>query len=176
MNAPSDAQLAIRIQQNDTRAAAEFYNRHKGSVYHYCLQLLQGVESAKDAAQNTFLKFFDAINELRQPAAVRAWLYTIARNEVYSSLRQRRNNGPIAEVIDEDTPYEKVVQEEEAEMVQSLLGKLKPEHREVLFLLEYEGMSYAEISRVTGISLSAVESRIFRARMELSEKLQRYLK
>ncbi len=61
-------------------------------------------------------------------------------------------------------------------LVQTLLAQLKPEHHEVLHLLEYERMSYAAIAKLTGISISAVESRIFRARKEMAKKLAVYYK
>jgi len=174
----SDDQLAIRIQQHDTVASAEFYIRHKRDVFQYCYRMLQSKQGAEDALQSAFLKFFSSIAALRTPATVKSWLYSIARNEVYSQLRKTRKNGSIdeLELAADDTPHEAFVRTEDAALVQRLLAELRPEYHEVLYLLEYEQMTYAEIAGVAGISVSAVESRIFRARKELSKKLSPYMK
>ncbi len=74
-----------------------------------------------------------------------------------------------------ESPHEAFVTQEQAEIVQRLLAQLKPEYREVLLLVEYEQMSYADIASVTGTTLSSVESRIFKARKALGKKLKQYL-
>ncbi|MFH0989161.1 MAG: RNA polymerase sigma factor [bacterium] len=178
MQESTDSELVLKAQQHDVRAAAELYNRHKQAIYHYALRLLQCVESAEDAVQTTFLKFLTSLDQLHNCAAVKGWLYAIARNEVYSQLRRKRGNGSLddVEVIDEETPHEQLVHTEEIELVQVMLTRLKAEHREVLHLLEYERLSYEEIAGITGVSVSAVESRIFRARKELAKKILTYYK
>jgi RNA polymerase sigma-70 factor (ECF subfamily) len=178
MEESTDSELVLRAQQHDARAAAELYNRHNLAIYRYALRLLQRVENAEDAVQTTFLKFFTSLDQLHDPAAVKGWLYAIARHEVYSQFRRKRNDGSIddVEIIDEATPHEQLVHKEEIELVQVMVTRLKTEHREVLHLLEYEHLSYEEIARVTGLSVSAVESRIFRARKELAKRITTHYK
>jgi len=176
MHSNSDEQLAIRMQRDDLVASAEFYSRHKGDVFQFCVRLLHNTQDAEDALQSAFLKFLHSVHSLRSPSTVKAWLYAIVRNEVYSSLRKRRSNGSLdeVEVPGAETPHETFVRSEDIEVVQRLMQELKPEYYEVLFLLEYESMSYAEISEAIGVSVAAVEARIFRARKELSQKLLDY--
>ena len=88
--------------------------------------------------------------------------------------RRKTTNGLDGEaelVWGEETPLEIVIGEERTKLVQRVLGKLKPEYREVLLLREYEQLSYAEIAEVTGDTESSVKSRLFKARRALARKL-----
>jgi RNA polymerase sigma-70 factor (ECF subfamily) len=165
------------MQLNDTSAFAEIYMRYKRAVYEYCYRLLQNRQIAEDATQNTFIKIQQGIQELRVVSSFKAWMFTIARNEVYAHLRRARSNGLEGneDVWEVESPHEEFVHQEQAELVQRLLAELKPEYREVLLLVEYEQMSYAEIASVTGATLSSVESRIFKARKALGKRLRLYM-
>jgi RNA polymerase sigma-70 factor (ECF subfamily) len=174
--AVSDEQLIGRMQLGDSEAFAELYERYRRGVYEYCLRLLQDRDTAADATQNTFIKVHTKIAGLESFASFKAWLFTIARNEIYAYVRRSRTDGIENEDLWEtESPHEELVEREEAELVRRFLGELKPEYREVLLLLEYEQMSYAEIASITGVSISAVESRIFRARKALAKKLREYM-
>ncbi|MDE3057668.1 MAG: RNA polymerase sigma factor [Bacteroidota bacterium] len=172
----SDVELVQRIQLNEPEAFAELYRRYRLGIYQYCFWLLQDHYSAEDATQETFIKAFKAIKNLREAARFKAWIFTITRNEVFAHLRCTKSNGLEEERVAEEqgSPYEELVNQEQKELVQRFLGELKPEYREALILLEYEQLSYAEIASITGSSLSAIESRIFKARKSLSKKLKPY--
>jgi len=163
--------------QNDSEAFAEIYTRFKHRVYEYCFRLTQDRPAAEDATQNTFIKIQLNLRELRNPGSFKAWMFTIARNEVYAHLRRARSNGLEGneDVWESDSPHEEFVAQEQVELVQRLLTQLKPEYREVLLLVEYEQMSYADIAAITGATLSSVESRIFKARKALGKKLKPFL-
>jgi RNA polymerase sigma-70 factor (ECF subfamily) len=173
----SDIRLIQRMQLNDVSAFAEIYTRHKRGVYEYCFRLLQNRQSAEDATQNTFIKVQLGIHQLREITSFKAWMFTIARNEVYAHLRRARSNGLEGneDVWEVESAHEGFVNQEQAELVQKLLAELKPEYREVLLLVEYEQMSYAEFASITGATISSVESRIFKARKALGRKLKPYL-
>lgn len=173
----SDAQLIGRIQLKDSNAFVELYHRYKRRVYEYCFRLLQDRQIAEDATQNTFIRVHESIRSLKNPESFKAWMFAIARNQVYAHVRRLRSNGldENEDVWEVQSPHEEFVIQEQAELVQKLLAELKPEYREVLILLEYEQLSYAEIATVTGSTLSSVESRIFKARKALGKKLKPYL-
>ena len=165
------------MQLNDTSAFAEIYMRYKRAVYEYCYRLLQNRQVAEDATQNTFMKIHHSIGELRSAASFKSWMFRIARNEVYAHLRRARSNGLEAgeDVWEVESPHDEFVHQEQSELVQRLLAELKPEYREVLLLVEYEQLSYADIASITNATLSSVESRIFKARKALAKKLKPYL-
>lgn len=176
MQSSTDTDLVRHIQQGESSAFVELYFRYKRNIYEYCFRLLQEKHNADDAMQNTFIKVYQRIGELKNPASFKAWLFTIARNEVYSLFRKTHNNGSLddEDIFDPSSPHDEVVQQEQTELVQKFLAQLKPTYREVLILLEYEQLSYAEIASVTGNSVSSVESMIFRARKALAKKLKPY--
>jgi len=170
--------LIRRVQSGDTEAFRQLYGSYKDQVYNYCRRLLNSTEDAEDAAQEAFVRVFQNISTLDHPASFRYWLYTIVRNEVFGRIRLRSGHQMESLRDDEErvwideTPHDKSVRSETTELVRMMIGKLKPEYREVILLREYEGMSYVEIAAITGNSESSVKSRLFKARRALSEKLE----
>jgi RNA polymerase sigma-70 factor (ECF subfamily) len=74
------------------------------------------------------------------------------------------------------TAFDDLMKEEKQKVVRSALQQLKPEHREILVLREYQDLSYDEIAETLGLRLEAVKSRIFRARKEMKNLLNEYFK
>jgi len=175
----TDEQLIDQIGAGNPAAFAQLYQRHKHALYAFCLRLLKDRDDALDAVQETFVKIHNRLSTLNDPASFRAWMFAIVRNEVYANLRRKKNleglEGEAKEVWEEGTPLDSVIGEERTELVQRLLGKLKPEYREVLMLREYEQLSYAEIAAVTGDTESSVKSRLFKARKALTKKFMPYV-
>jgi RNA polymerase sigma-70 factor (ECF subfamily) len=178
----SDETIVQQVRAGNVNAFAQLYDKYKGNVYAYCHRLLQNQPSAEDAVQNTFMKAYQSISTLDDPAAFKYWLFMIARNEVYTILRKVRSNGQVKslddseEIWDEHTPYSEAVQTNIVDIIQEFLGQLKTEYREVLILREYEQLTYLEIAALTGDTESSVKSRIFHARKALTKKLKPYFK
>ncbi|MFH0991414.1 MAG: RNA polymerase sigma factor [bacterium] len=172
----TEAELIHKAQLKDERAFAELFKRYRFSVIEYCSQLLQNRETAKDAAQNTFIKVYNSLETLRNHDSFKAWLFTIARNEVYALIRRNRCNVSIDDLDVWETPtvHDDYIKQEAEEIIQHLLRRLKPEYREVLLLDEYEGFSYAEIASITNNTVSSIESRIYKARKALSKKIKTF--
>ncbi len=172
----SETDLVAGLQTGSRQAFAEMYERLKEPVYAFCVRMLNDRAPAEDAAHDAFLKAFQAIHTLEEPRAFRAWFYRIVRNEVYAQLRRKRmlplEDGE--EVWDEENPHLQLVARERTELIRILLARLKPDFRDVLMLREYDGLSYEEIATVTDSSVSAVKSRIFKARKALATKLKSY--
>jgi len=173
----SEDQLIKRLKEGDSAAFGELYRKYRGRIHRFALKLLQRTDLAEDIVQETFLKMHDAIATLDRNPSLASWLFTIARNEVYSHLRKERRNG---QRVDADevwiggTVFDEVSEAETVEIVQRFVACLKNEYKEVLMLREYEGLSYEEISAVTGDSVSSVRSRLFKARKALTQKLKPY--
>ena len=110
---------------------------------------------------------------LADPGAFPAWLYRIARHRALGELRKKRQPLSSLEGIDlaeegEDDDFSA----EDAERVHAALGRLAPEHREVLLLRFFEGMTYEDIARVTGCQLGTVRSRIHYAKRALRRVME----
>lgn len=169
----SDSRLLDLAKCGEADAFAEIYARYRDSIYHYCLRLLKSDDLALDAVQETFLRMHNQMGTLHDGLALRAWLFSIARNYSFNSMRGARLKEPldVDALSDEDTPYEIYVREEQSANLKALVDGLKPVYREVIVLKEYEGLSYAEIAAVTGTTESAVKSRLFKARKALTRAL-----
>ncbi len=170
----TDEQLLERIQHGEAKAFTQLYEQYKTRLYSYCLRLLRNSRAAEDAVQETFVKVHAGCNSVRSFQSLRAWIFTIARNEAFGILRRAKIDlvEEDGQVWETETPLELLIRSEVKDIVQHFLGELKPEYREVLILREYENLSYAELASITSSTESAVKSRLFKARKALVKKLQ----
>jgi RNA polymerase sigma-70 factor (ECF subfamily) len=154
--------------------AQALYGRYYSNVYRYALSQLRSPEDAEDAAQNTFLRAFAALQKGVVPESEAAWLFKIAHNVCASSklawLRRRRVELP------RDLDELHVARPESNVDVSGLddaLAAMPPRLREAFLLREWQGLSYAEIAERLDTSHSAVETLIFRARRHLATELRK---
>lgn len=144
------------------------YDRYRQALYAFLFRLSGNPSLAEDLVQETFLR---ALEKVPRGAGdhPRAWIFRVARNLLYDHLRRARRR--------EEVPLEKVRAEESAGSaweppdstgVEKALRRLPPKYREILLLREVEGMSYEEISRTMGLSLSHVRVLLHRARRALA--------
>ena len=166
--------LIEQLKHGDQRALGQLYQEFSSGVFAYCLKILADRQLAEDVVQETFLKVRQHAGSIEKNESFKSWIFRIARNEALMQIRKRRQNGQIDDntVWEEETPHLQLVKAERSEMVNRLLDSLKHEYREVLVLLVYENMSYAEIATITGATESSVKSRIFRARKAMIERLE----
>jgi RNA polymerase sigma factor (sigma-70 family) len=162
--------LARRL--NSDRAFERLYRKHAGDVYRYALVVMRNESDAEDVTQTTFMNAYRAMERGERPRQPQNWLITIAHNVCRQRFRQsqRRPN----EVAYEEELAEATVDEDaiSAEDIRRALGHLAFNQRSALVMRELEGRSYQEIAEIMGISVSAVETLIFRARRALREQLE----
>lgn len=175
----SDEQLAQGIRVDEHLSFGYVYHRYKHRVYAYCYRLLRHPQNAEDATQEAFLKIHRSLGQLENAASLQSWVFSIARNEAFTILRRQRPAEGLEveseEMWDEATPLNHLIETERAAIVRYCLGLLRPMYRELLILKEYEQLSYAEISQVTGASESAVKSGLFKARKAMGKKIEQIL-
>jgi len=174
LNPAAEQALIEQLKHGDQRALGVIYQEFSSGVFAYCLKILADRQLAEDVVQETFLKVRQHADSIQKSGSFKSWIFRIARNEALMQIRKRRQNGQIDDstVWEEETPHVQFVKSERLEIVNRLLDNLKQEYREVLVLLVYENMSYAEIAAVTETTESSVKSRIFRARKAMVERLE----
>jgi RNA polymerase sigma factor (sigma-70 family) len=155
------------------RSFERLYRKHAGDVYRYALVVLRNEADAEDVTQTTFLNAYKAFERGERPRAPQNWLIAIAHNVCRQRFRQsqRRPN----EVVFEEELAEAAVVEDDAisaEDIRRALGHLAFNQRAALVMRELEGRSYQEIAEILDLSVSAVETLIFRARRALREQLE----
>ena len=174
---PDDKALIEAFQEGDEFAFVSLYNRYKGAVYAFCVKMLLDRAQAQDIMQETFLRVYENRDRLHSASSFKSWLFTIARNQCLNQLRRSNRQVPLEENDESnvrlfDTPVASLEKSERIEMVSHFLSQLKPDYREVLILREYHNLSYEEIAAVTRSTLSAVKSRLFKARRRLADYLE----
>jgi RNA polymerase sigma-70 factor (ECF subfamily) len=170
----SDAQLLALAAESQRDALDACYTAYKSRIYTFLLRFLADPELADDVTQEAFTKAFTALPKLERGTKVLPWLYRVASNTAIDHLRRRRRFTWIRIGAMQGTSHEPHAADEsgafgEREHVQSVLRTLPPENAVALLLHALEGYSYKEIAEIQGASLTAVRSRIARARSAFKE-------
>ena len=158
-------------------ATADFeliYRRHARDVYRFALSVVRNPLEAEDVTQTTFLNAYRALERGDRPDRPRSWLLAIAHNAIRSRDRLRLRRPP--EVPLDAAEYRLAASPDESPAVDELLhalGDLPEAQREALARRELQGQTYPEIAEVLGVSVSAVESLIARARRALRAQRER---
>lgn len=174
----SDQDLMKLIQAGDFSPAGEIFDRYSPRIYNFAYRFLKNSEAAEDATQEVFVKMLRYANQFQGDAKLSTWLFSITANLCRDYLRKADNKAkepeetllslPARDNVAADEALEK---REDADRVRKALGLLTPEQREAILLSRYQGMSYAEIAKVSGCSEGAVKTRVFRAMETLKKAL-----
>jgi RNA polymerase sigma-70 factor (ECF subfamily) len=190
-NLDPDSVLMQRVRQGDREAFAELVDKYKQPVLNMAARTLRNLDEAEDVAQNVFIQAYKAAGRYEVTARFSTWLFTIARNACLNELR-RRSRHP-SESLDASldgaeqfprplpdlaapSPPQALLQAELTEKITAALDALPENQRTAILLCQQSELSYEEIARVLGCSLSATKSLIHRGRETLKQRLKPYLK
>jgi RNA polymerase sigma-70 factor (ECF subfamily) len=173
-----DIKLIKRFNKGDTSAFEEIVLKYQDRIYNLCRRMLGNADDAQDAAQDVFLKAYQALPKFQPDASLYTWLYRIATNTcidyrrkpVFESLFGRFEEGErlIHDRASDAPSPEKLYQSRQIDKaLQECLGKLSAKLRAIIVLKEVEELSYEEMSETLDISIGTVKSRLARARKEL---------
>jgi RNA polymerase sigma factor (sigma-70 family) len=155
-------------------ALDELYREHVGDVYRYTYAVLGNHADAEDVTQTTFVNALRALERGERPINPSHWLLVIAHNLVRQRWRQAAARPTLVE-LQNDVPARGLEDEEQPYHLEELVRALQriPEtQREALVMRELEGRSYSDIATVLGLSTSALETLLFRARRSLADELE----
>jgi RNA polymerase sigma-70 factor (ECF subfamily) len=188
----SDLVLVNQARQGDEAAFEELFNRHRRRVSLIASRFFRQREQIEEVVQESFTKAYFALSDFSntQDNSFAAWLARISFNACYDELRRmkRRPESTLSNVSEEESEWlkESLLATGETggdietvaiarDLATKLLSRLSPEDRLVLVMLDAEGMSVAEIAKVTGWSAAKVKVRAHRARASLRKALKRFL-
>jgi RNA polymerase sigma-70 factor, ECF subfamily len=172
-NPEADDIELLRLAADGDRAAFHaLVDRHAQRLYRLAVSLVGNSSDAEDVLQETFIGAFKGLRSFEERSSVKTWLTRILVMQAAQlrRSRKRRMTQPMEDSIPTGAGSPEIGLD-----VQAAIGKLSPEHREILVLREFEQMSYEEIAQVLGVPRGTVESRLHRARGEMREKLKDYL-
>ncbi|MBN8708043.1 MAG: hypothetical protein BGO12_01110 [Verrucomicrobia bacterium 61-8] len=183
----SDIDAMLRLKDGDDLALNEIMDRWQRRVTAFLLRMVNEDAVAVDLAQETFVRVYQCSDRYRPSGTFSTWLFAIAANLARQHLRWQRRHPTESMDVDADTPLSDriaspeespdllALREERAALVKRAVSELPHELREAIVLFEYENMSYVEIAAVVGGSPKAIETRLYRARNLLREKLRPWL-
>ena len=161
-----------------SREIDDLYRAHVAEVYRYAYAVLGNHADAEDVTQTTFLNAYRALEQGVRPRKPTNWLLTIASNAIKQRFRQEQSRPRQVELDERIVQAGTDDEDDEGPSVGELLtalSKIPPQQRQAIVLREFEGRSYNEIAEILGISTSALETLLFRARRSLAEELQHQL-
>ena len=187
-----DAALMLRVKQGDMGAFTELVDKYKQPVMNLAYRMLRDATESEDLAQNVFVQVHRSAHRYQVASKFSTWLFTIARNLCLNEIRRRSRHPadsmdvPHPEQEDhtwhqfEDTktfsPPEKLLHGELEEKIQEAMIELPENQRIAILLCRQDELSYEDIAKTLGCSLSATKSLIHRGRETLKEKLKPYLR
>jgi len=175
-----DNALVKRAAAGDGKAFHQLIDRHSQRLFRLAASLVGNATDAEDVLQETLAGAYRGLGKYEARASFKTWLTRILVTQAAKWRRDRARRGASTSSgqagMAEDVAVADGAAASERRMdVQAALKRLSAEHREVLVLREFEQMSYEEIADVLDVPRGTVESRLFRARQELKEKLKAYL-
>jgi RNA polymerase sigma-70 factor (ECF subfamily) len=184
----TDTNLMLLVKNGDQNAFRELVERHKLAVLNLCLRFTGNKADAEDLAQEVFIRIYQAAPNYEVKAAFTTWLYRITVNLCLNYQRKKKflhffslDHGKnsslqiqdrIPEFADKGRPDIDIEQKELQQIVHKAIQSLPENQKTVLILYRYHNLSYKEISNVLDTSVSAVESRLHRAKQNLKKKLK----
>lgn len=168
----TDPELVARVAQGDEHAFLMLYDRHAGRVHALTLRILDDPMLAEEATQDTFLKLWSRARlYLSERGSLLLWLLTIARRTALDRLRMESRRPSLSDSKDPEDLWQIIpdlnTMPEEARWrsLHFAVQSLQPDHRQVIELAYYQGLSQSEIAEVVGWPLGTVKTRV-RAAME----------
>jgi len=185
-----DAEFSLpALKAGDKAEFARLVDAYSGPIYRLTLKILGEPQDAEDALQETFLKAYRALPAFEGRSSLSTWLYRIAANESFMTLRRRK---PEAVSVDEAQPTadgeqepiqivdwcclpeDELLSTEARQHLDQAVGRLTLALRTVFVLRDIEGLSVRETAEALNVSEAAVKTRLLRARLSLREQLSAY--
>lgn len=189
---PPDQDLVLVQAAKDGSITAfeELVKRHERQMFRIAHNLLHNREDAEDAVQGAFLKAFQKLLQFQAKAKFSTWLGRITFNEALTKLRKepvswssigddsRDEAGPLPQEIADWAPNPEMLYtvSELRNILETNLRRLNPNLRAVFLLHDVEGLSLEDTAESLGLTVGAVKTRSWRARLQLREWLQRYFR
>ena len=180
--------LIYKLKIGDNLSFRELVEQFKDRVYNTCLGLLQNIEDAEDTTQEVFIEIHQSIYQFKAESKLSTWIYRIAVSKSMELLRKKKTKkrfaiiesiwkNTSAEIKDKSDFYHPGVSLENKErsaIVFKAIDKLPINQKTAFIMHKTEDLSYIEIADIMELSVSSVESLLFRAKQNLQKLLSDY--
>lgn len=184
-----DKEIITRLRMNDEKAFSTLVDLFSKKVYNTCIGMLQNVEDAEDVTQEIFITIHTNILQFKEESSLSTWIYRISVNKCLEFIRKKnrkKRSGIFKSIFSSDGekaienhsdfihPGIELENKERAQILFKGIDLLSEQQRTAYILHKVEQVSYNEIAAIMELSLSAVESLLFRAKQNLRKHLATY--
>lgn len=181
---PNDSEQTLwvtLVKKGDNAAFCKIVEKYQRPVYNLCYRMLGNTDEAEDAAQEVFLRAYVKLDSCDDKRQFSTWLFSIASHYCLDKWRKRRTRLALWDDVvslyyfSQHTvqPERAVLETEVTQEVHDLLKTLQPDYRLVVILKYWHTMSYQEIAQTLDTSVSAIKSKLFRARKMMAQTVTR---
>jgi len=164
-------------------------DRYANMVYNTSLSIVQNTDEANDVAQEVFIEVFEAIKQFQQKSSLKTWIYRITVSKSLDEIKRKRSqkrgslltrvfkskeDRSMPDIPHFHHPGVELEQKETASILFMAIDKLPDNQKAAFTLHKVENLSYREIAEILQLSLSSVESLVFRAKQNLQKLLENY--
>jgi RNA polymerase sigma-70 factor (ECF subfamily) len=172
----NDEAIFARAQQGDRSAFGLLVQRYQDRAYSIALKILHHQHDAEDATQQAFLQAWQKRQTYNSRWRFSTWLYRIATNICIDEYRRQQRRQPVSDTLlaslaTPNSPAQEYEHQEWRQAFEAALAHVPVEARMVLMLCYMEGLSYAEVANIRGISVHTVKSQLRRAKTLLRQRL-----
>lgn len=180
-------ELMLEVARGNHDAFAQLVSLHQHAIVGTIAKMLGNSNDAEDLAQQVFLRVWKSAPRYQPTAKFTTWLFTISRNLVFNEVRRRQRKPAFSLQEEQESgerqipadeaqnPGEAALQKELEEAVDRAIASLPEKQRLAVILRRYEDLPYEQIGEILHLSLPAVKSLLFRARLHLRQELRHYL-
>lgn len=172
----NESQWLIKAQKGDPQAFTLIVEHYQRPVYNLCYRMLNNAQDAEDAAQETFLRAYKSLHRYDAKRAFSTWILSIAAHYCIDQIRRQRfqvvsvEDLPVPDLPDHSPGMEtRLSKKEEQTRVRAILNVLDPVDRAAVVMYYWYDFSYDEICQSLSLSMSAVKSRLHRARRAMAQ-------
>ncbi len=173
---PSDLELIEEIANGNKEAFKTLYQKYVRQVFSFVYKTTKDNKMTEEITNDVMFEVWNSAKNFKGKSKVLTWIFGIAHNKTMNELRKKSPTAMDPEEFSripasEDNVEEIVEKKDRAERMKIALEQLSPEHRTVLELTFYEGLSYPEIAEIMDCPVNTVKTRMYYAKEKLKEKL-----
>jgi RNA polymerase sigma-70 factor (ECF subfamily) len=168
-----------QLQEFDETAFRKLVDDYRDMVFRTCMGIVRNAYDADDLAQEVFIEVFNSISTFRADSKISTWLYRIAVNKSLNFLRSQKRKrffqsiglASTSDVPEQSYSSDSIENDQRKQILDAAIQALPENQRTAFILHKIEDLSYKEISEIMEVSLSSVESLLFRAKQNLQKRL-----
>lgn len=183
-----EEKIVKQMKNGNYKNYDKIVNSYKNRVFGMAYKFTGDYDESQDLAQEVFLKIYRQIKNFREESKLSTWIYRISVNTCldwkkkkekiksinFSSMVNEENKDQTIDLKDESmSPDQLILQDESQKLIHKLIYELSDKYKTVLVMYHFNEMSYQEISKALDIPERTVETRLYRARRMLKEKISK---